>query len=129
MEAKTDVLLNKAQTYLRSAAVLFELEDCDSSASRSYFAMFFAAQALLLAESHSLSTRQGIRSAFTTRFIETGRLPERAAEVFERGHDLQEMGDYAHDFAVAHDEAEWLLAESEAFVNSIANMVERNYAD
>lgn len=121
---KIRALENKAQKFLRSAAVLLELEDFDSSASRAYFAMFYAAQAALLHETLSFSSKQGIRSAFVERFVATGRLPERAAEVLHRAAELQEVGDYAYDFAVGRGDAEFVLQEAEAFVNSIARLIE-----
>jgi uncharacterized protein (UPF0332 family) len=121
---KIRALENKAQKYLRSAAVLLELEDFDSCASRAYFAMFYAAQAALLQETLSFSSKQGIRSAFVERFVETGRLPLHAAGVLDRGAELQEIGDFAYDHAVSRADAEQILSESEAFVNSIARMME-----
>lgn len=128
MEDKIEALLNKAQKYLRSAAVLFELEDFDSSASRAYFAMFYAAQAMLLNETQAFSSKQGIRSSFTQQFVRNGPLPLRAGEAFERAAELQEVGDYAYDFAVSDEDAGYILSESEAFVNSITNMIERRVA-
>lgn len=122
---KVDALERKSQKYLRSAAVLLELADFDSCASRAYFAMFFAAQALLVMETQSLSSKQGIRSAFNERYVETGRLPARAGEIFHEASELQEFGDYAYDSAVTQEEAERILSEAEAFVNTIENMIER----
>lgn len=125
MDDNIESLLSKSQKYLRSAAVLFELEDFDSCASRSYFAMFYSAQAALLSDGRSLSSKQGIRTSFKEQFVEGGPLPERAGEVLDRAYELQEVGDFAHDFAVSEDDAEFILAESEAFVNSITKLVER----
>lgn len=118
-----EALLKKSQKFLQSAAVLLELEDFDSTASRVYFAMFYAAQALLLREGESPSSKQGIRSAFVGTFIDSGRLPERAGEALNRAAELQEVGDYANSFAVSQQDAEWVLQEGEAFVNSIARLV------
>lgn len=128
MEEKIEALLNKAQKYLRSAAVLFELEDFDSTASRAYFAMFYTAQAMLLSETQAFSSKQGIRSSFIQHFVDNGPLPARAGEAFERASELQEVGDYAYDFAVSAEQAEYVLAEAEAFVNSITNLIERRVA-
>lgn len=125
MNEKVEALLKKAQKFLRSAAVLIELEDYDSTASRAYFAMFFAAQAALLQETQALSSKQGIRSAFISRFVDGGPLPERAGEMLQRASDMQEMGDYAYDFAVGAADAEHILAEAEAFVNSLENLIKK----
>ncbi len=128
MDERIDALLKKAQKFLRSAAVLFELEDFDSTASRAYFSMFFAAQAALLQETQALSSKQGIRSAFIRRFVEQGPLPERAGDALQRAADLQEIGDYAYDFAVSGADAEMILSEAEAFVNSLENLIKRPVA-
>jgi uncharacterized protein len=120
---RIDRLFFKAQKYLRSAALLFEMEDYDSCASRAYFAMFYAAQACLMSDIGSIPARQSIRSAFLQRFIDTGRLPQRAGDALRQAADLQELGDYAHDFAIDRESAERTLQESEAFVNSLARLV------
>ncbi len=113
------LLFNKSQKFLRSASVLLELEDYDSVASRAYFAMFYAAQALLMHRRINVATQQGIRSAFVSAFVESGELPERAAEVLNYGQRLQEVADYAHQFSTSAQDAEELLQEAEAFVNTL----------
>ena len=125
MNDQIDSLLKKSQKFLRSAAVLYELEDFDSCTSRAYFSMFYAAQAALHTESKAPFSRQRIRSEFIDKFVHNGPLPERAAEVFERASELQEVADYAPTSAVSQTDAELILAESEAFVNSLTNMIEK----
>ncbi len=122
MVGVTDQLLSKAQKYLRSAAVLYELEDYDSCASRAYFAMFYAARAVLLFENGTLPSDQGIRAAFAEAFVETGRLPERAAVALNGAYELQTQGDYGHAFYVDRQQAERVLQEAEAFVNTLSRL-------
>ncbi len=118
----TKPLLHKAQQYLRSAAVLLEMGDLDSCASRAYFAMFYAAQAALAEDGYNAaSSQRGIRSAFSERFVDSGRFPERASQALNRAYDLQQIGDYAQHRAVNQDDAERTLQEAEAFVNSITH--------
>lgn len=119
------LLLHKAQKFLRSAAVLLELEDYDSVASRAYFSTFYAAQALLLHRRVDVGSQRGIRSAFVESFVESGELPEAAAEVLDRGQRLQEIGDYTHQFSVSAGDAEELLQQAEAFVNTVELLVPR----
>ncbi len=120
---RIDPLFNKAQKYLRSSALLLEMEDFDSSVSRAYFAMFYSAQAALIHNGGGLPTRQSIRGAFRDRYIETGVLPQHAGRVLQEAADLQEMADYAHDFAIDRFTAERILQEAEAFVNSLERVV------
>ena len=124
MNEKVEALLLKAQKFLQSAAVLLELGDFDSCASRAYFAMFYAAQASLLHSGQRPSESRGIRTAFVRTFVDSGQLPERAGKAFSQAAEMQEVGDYAHDFAVNQEEAERTLQEAEAFVNSIDRLIE-----
>ena len=119
------LLLHKAQKFLRSAAVLLELEDYDSAASRAYFAMFYSAHAALMQRRVDVNRQRGIRSAFVETFVESGQLPEHAGEILEQAQRLQEMADYTHQFSVSARDAERLLQEAEAFVNTIETMVPR----
>lgn len=122
-----DTLTEKAQQFLRSAAVLIEIGDYDSCVSRAYFAMFYAAQAALLAERGRLP-EQGMRTAFAERFVASGRLPRRASESLNRAYDEQQLADYSHQFATTEAEAERTLGEAEAFVNSLTQMVREGLA-
>ncbi|HEX7069368.1 MAG TPA: HEPN domain-containing protein [Rhodothermales bacterium] len=120
---ESEILLKKAQKYLQSAAVLLELEDYDSCASRAYFAMFYAAQAALLHVGHTIPSTMGIRSAFISQFVEAGDFPDRAAKALNAASELQEVGDYGIGFAVRRSDAELVLQEAEAFVNSVDRTV------
>lgn len=115
------MLLGKAQTYLRSAAVLLEIADYDSCASRSYFAMFYAAQALLA--ERRVGTSGGIRVAFGDAFVRSGEVPPEAGEAFDHAHDLMEVADYAHNFGVTETMAEEALQSAEAFVAMILDIL------
>ena len=119
------MLLRKAQKYLRSSAVLYELGDYDSAVSRAYYAMIYAAQALMKRHSLGLTAGQGLRAAFIEQYVRTGTLPERAGTALEDGYKLMEIADFAHALAVEAGHAEHMLAEAEAFVNSVSPLAER----
>lgn len=121
--ASTDLLLEKAQRYLRSAAVLLELEDADSCVSRAYFAMFFAARAVLEMDG-SVPGRRQIRSTFLERYVDSGPLPDRAGDAFDRVNRLWELADYSGE-GVDEEDAEAALQEAEAFVNSLDRLIMR----
>lgn len=123
--SEPQVLLRKSHKYLQSAAVLLELEDFDSCASRAYFAMFYACQAALLHVGRTIPATQGIRSAFASQFVDSGVFPDRAARALNEAAEFQEVGDYSHDFAVRRIDAERILQEAEAFVTSIDQSVLR----
>ncbi len=123
MDEQIDGLLKKAQRYLQSAAVLLELEDFDSCASRAYFAMLYSVQALLLRDGRPLPGPVRVRSTFMETYVVTGRLPERVGMLLQKGSELQEVADYGLKFAVSRESAEAVLQEAEAFTNSLARLV------
>ena len=68
-------LVRRAQKYLKSARILLNAEDYESSVSRVYYAMFYAVEALLLSEGLSFSSHRGVISAFGKHFIKSGIFP------------------------------------------------------
>jgi uncharacterized protein (UPF0332 family) len=119
-------LLKKAQKYLQSAAVLLELEDFDSCASRAYFAMVYAAEAMLVADGHPSPGPQALSEAFTRTYVHGGLLPDRAAVALNYAAEAQQRGDLSAHFAVTRVQAEHTLQEAEAFVNSIDRLIAIN---
>jgi uncharacterized protein (UPF0332 family) len=55
-------LMERAKKYLKSAEILLKAEE--SSVSRTYYAMFYSAQAMLLTENLSFSSHKGVISGF-----------------------------------------------------------------
>ena len=64
LEGKVKSLVEKAKKYLRSAEILLKEGDYESSVSRTYYAMFYCAQAMLLTKNLSFSSHKGVISAF-----------------------------------------------------------------
>lgn len=92
-------------------------------ASRSYYAAFHAAQAMLLTEGLSADTHQGIVSLFGLHFAKTGRVNPKLGRYLNNLKDDRESGDYdlysGIDKDVAENavrEAREFLAEAEPFV-------------
>ena len=56
-------LVEKAKKYLKSAEILLKEGDYESSV-KTYYAMFYCAQAMLLTKNLSFSSHKGVISAF-----------------------------------------------------------------
>ena len=70
--SEIESLLKRADRYLVTAEVLVREGDYESSVSRSYYAMFFSAQALLFSKDLSYSSHKMTISAFGEHFVKTG---------------------------------------------------------
>ncbi|MFQ6126342.1 MAG: HEPN domain-containing protein [Candidatus Heimdallarchaeota archaeon] len=73
-------LLQRASRYLKSAELLLGSGDYESSVSRTYYAMYYSAQAMLLARNLSYSSHRSVISAFGEYFIKTGIFIEKWVE-------------------------------------------------
>jgi len=74
MKGSEDVgqLLPKADESLSGARVLLDKGFRDFSASRSYYAMFYAAEAALLAHGLTFSSHKAVIAAFGKEFVKSG---------------------------------------------------------
>ena len=73
-------LVERAKKYLGSAEILLKEGDYESSVSRTYYAMFYCAQAMLLTKNMSFSSHKGVISAFGEYFVKNRYFPERDGE-------------------------------------------------
>lgn len=105
-------LIKRAEKYLKSAKILLDTEDYESSVSRVYYAMFYSAEALLLTEGLSFSSHRGVISAFGERFIKSGIFPREMGKEFNRAFEKRQLGDYGYTFVISKEEAEEVLEKS-----------------
>ncbi|MBD3337533.1 MAG: HEPN domain-containing protein [Candidatus Lokiarchaeota archaeon] len=62
-------LIKKANRFIDSSELLFNTKDYDSAVSRTYYAMFFSAEALLLTIDLAPKSHSGLISLFGEKFI------------------------------------------------------------
>ena len=123
---ETTALIQKAQRYLKSAQLLLEDKDYESSVSRTYYAMFYAAQAVLLTKNLSFSSHKGVISAFGEHFVKTGTFPKEMGRELNRAFEKRQIGDYEYTFVVSNEDAEQMLQSGKEFVNNIARWLDTN---
>jgi len=114
-----DALTAKAQRYLRSARLLLEDGDYESSVSRSYYAMFHCAQAVLLTRELTFSSHKGVISAFGEHFVKTGAFPKELGRELNRAFGKRQLGDYEAMPVISNEDADEVLAHATAFCLAI----------
>jgi len=114
-------LLKRSDRYLLTAKILIKEGDFESSVSRTYYAMFFAAQAMLLSKELSYSSHKMTISGFGENFIKTNIFPKEMGREFNRAFDKRQLGDYYHTFIIDKKDAEDLLESGKIFVDTIQN--------
>ncbi len=116
---EAESLIKRAARYLKSAKILLEEKDYESSVSRTYYAMFYSAQALLLTKGLSFSSHKGVISAFGEHFVKTGIFSKEMGRELNRAFEKRQLGDYEHTFVISKEEAEELLISGNKFAKKI----------
>jgi len=80
-------LIARAQENVSSAQLLAKEGYYDASVSRSYYAMFYAAEALLLTRRLKFSSHKAVISLFGQHFVKTGILPAELGRDFSKAFD------------------------------------------
>jgi uncharacterized protein (UPF0332 family) len=113
-------LIERAKKYLNSAEILLENEDFESAVSRTYYAMFYSVQALLLTKNMSFSSHKGVISAFGEHFIKTGIFSKDMGRELNKAFEKRQISDYEYTFVILKEEAEELFKSGVNFVAKIA---------
>jgi uncharacterized protein (UPF0332 family) len=116
MRVEVAALLEKAASSRRAAALLAAQDYLDFAASRAYYALFYTAEALLLAEGLSFSSHAAVIAAFGKTFAKPQRLDGRFHRYLIDAHDIRNLGDYGVGTGVSGAELVDLLAWSDEFL-------------
>lgn len=124
MKPEVQSLLKKARESVDAAKHLGDKGYWDFAAARAYYAMFYAAEAVLLENGLSFSSHSGVIGAFGKNFAKTGVFEAKFHRYLLDGQDIRNAGDYDVGTPVAESQAkdvmawadEWIAA-AETFLN------------
>jgi len=122
-------LIEKARRYLRSAELLIQDGDCDSAVSRSYYAMFYLAQAALLKKKMTFTSHKAVISAFGRYFVKTGIFEKRLGRDLNIIFDERQLGDYESNFSISEANARHTLESARGFVDQVAEWLKSDLSD
>jgi len=118
-------LTNKARDSLKGAKVLLKEHLHDFSASRSYYAIFYATEAILLTKDLAFSKHKGVISAFGKEFVKSGVFPEQMHNYLTEAFKYRQEGDYGPVGAVDRDDAKKLIEQAEEFIDEIEEYLKK----
>lgn len=98
-------LLDKALQSIRAAQLLLNEGYFSFAASRAYYSMFYAVEALLLSRELSFSRHSGVIAAFGKEFVKTGAFDSRFHRRLLHAFKLRNAGDYGAVHAVSEENA------------------------
>jgi len=115
--------LKRARQHLKSARDLLVNEDFADSISRSYYAIFQAARALLATEQLESRKHSGVIALFNRHFIKTGKMDKQFGVVLKDARRSREMADYSDLAEFAREDAEDQLRDAEMFIQAVAKLL------
>lgn len=116
--------MERARESIAETTLLMEHGHYRTALARLYYACFYAASALLLAEERESSKHTGILALFGQNFVKTGRFPRELYKAYARLFDERMKADYEDHYVPSMDTMTTLLNRAEAFVDEAARSLD-----
>jgi uncharacterized protein (UPF0332 family) len=123
-EIKT--LMLRARSTIKSAGLLLREGDFDSSVSRSYYAMFYATEAVLLTKEVDFSSHKSVISLFGKHFVKPGIFDSQMGRRLSKTFEKRLVGDYSFAPEISEGDAEKVLNWAKDFIEEINNYLLKN---
>ena len=112
--------LMQAQTALDDAKFLFEGQRSPQSiVNRAYYAMFYAALALMQKAGKVPSKHSGVISFFDTEFVLKGVFPKELSRDFHKAFELRQLIDYKTSKPISPEKTKETLDNAVRFVTAV----------
>ena len=117
--------LESAREKLSAANDLLENKHYKDSVSRSYYAIFTAARALLATRQLDSSKHSGVIALFNQHFVKNGLICKDASKWLERAKLYREQADYGDFYIVSREEAETQIQSARQFIEEVEKALEK----
>ncbi|MBI5875120.1 MAG: HEPN domain-containing protein [Deltaproteobacteria bacterium] len=117
--------LERSKEHFQSAKELFANNHFLDSVSRSYYAVFTAARAVLATEDMDSAKHSGVISLFDKHFVKTGKINVTASKIIHEAKDYREKADYADYPEITREIAESELLKADMFIKEIESYIEK----
>lgn len=121
---EVQILLKDAHESLDAAKILLERGFYRDAISRAYYAMFYAASALLRARGIVTKSHRGVIAKFGLEFVNTGVVEKYYAKALSLAETSREKADYDPTYRPSEKEAESIVEDAEHFIERIEKALE-----
>lgn len=108
--------IQNAYEMLEASRILLENDLYTSAINRAYYAVFYAANALLLTKGLSQGKHSGVISSFRQHFIKTGLIEPEYSQIYGRLMEDRHESDYELGLSITSDDAQLNLTDAKRFV-------------
>ena len=116
--------LNRATETLSEIEIHVNNGLWNTAINRLYYACYYAASALLLANDIKASTHSGVRQMLGLHFIKTGKISSELGKVFTDLFDKRHASDYDDFISISREDVEDLLPSAKEFIEKIITLLE-----
>jgi uncharacterized protein (UPF0332 family) len=117
--------LENAHEMLAVAKLNLDNDYYGSACNRSYYAVFYAASALLFTKGISLGKHSAVLAAFRQHFIRTGELDVKWSRIYQRIMSHRQTSDYDINLRVEREQAAGDIRDAQAFVEDVEQWLRR----
>lgn len=97
----------------------------NTAVNRMYYACYYAASAMLVAEHITTKSHDGVKQMFSLHFVKTGKVPVNLGKSYSRLFDKRTKGDYNDLFDNDQTVCEELYPEAKNFVESVTQLAQK----
>lgn len=126
MKSESRLLLSKAERAIRAAEALVQADESDFAAGRAYYAMLYAAEALLFERGLQFRKHSAVHSAIGEQLVRRGLLDARFHRWLLDAFDVRIQADYGVDALITADEARAVIAQAREFVLEAQRIIEES---
>jgi len=119
------LMLDKARENIQATELLIGQGFFDIAASRSYYAMFYIAEALLLRRGQHFSSHSAVIAAYGKEYAKTGDLDPGFHQNLIKSQELRQTGDYGYLEPVSADSVSQVLIWARDFLAAAEEYLRR----
>jgi len=124
------LLMEKADNTIRSAELLLREQYFDNSVSRSYYAMFYSAEAVLLTKDLKFSSHKSVLTLFGEHFVKTGIFIPELGRRLNEAFKSRLIGDYSFTSQIDETIATEILNRAKEFIEKIKDyLINKDYIE
>ena len=119
IKSETQGWLDKAESSLNAAKILQREGYISESVSRAYYAMFYAAKAILAEDGISRNKHSAVIAAFGEHYARTGRIAREFHKQLNTAFEERSRSDYEYSWRMTEANVHIRITEAEAFLQEI----------
>jgi uncharacterized protein (UPF0332 family) len=120
------LLIARADRAIKSAELLLQETDYDSSISRSYYAMFYMTEAVLLTKKLKFSSHKSVIMLFNQNFIKAGIFNPITGRRLSKTFEKRLLSDYSIESQITREDAYESVQWVKEYIDEITNYLKEN---